>query len=157
MNRINSEQKKLLKIEFDFSGDFDDYITKYLSSIQDVNDDKYGVLTNKNSNILYYHFNSYLHSENTSGQLIRHSIKSDDTFALNTLQSKNWPYFIDRIIQFSQSQLDLNSFCISGREEADIVLNTKKKKKLTSLKTFTKISMFQLDIIYMITCIIYHY
>ena len=63
-----------------------------------------------------------------SGQLIRHSIKSNDTFALNTLQSKNWPYFIDRIIEFSQSRLDLNSFCISGREEADIVLNTKKKK-----------------------------
>ena len=126
MNRINSEQKKLLKIEFDFSGDFDDYITKYLSSIQDVNDDKYCVLTNKNSNILYYHFNSYLHSENMSGQLIRHSIKSNDTFALNTLQSKNWPHFIDRIIEFSQSRLDLNSFCISGREEADIVLNIKK-------------------------------
>ena len=69
-----------------------------------------------------------------SGQLIRHSIKSNDTFALNTLQSKNWPYFIDRIIEFSQSRLDLNSFCISGREEADIVLNTKKKKKINILK-----------------------
>ena len=58
------KKKKLLKIEFDFSGNYDDYITKYLPTTQNANDDKFDVLTNKNSTSLFYHFNSYLHSEN---------------------------------------------------------------------------------------------
>ena len=58
-----------MKIEFDFS---DDYITKCLPSIQDVHNDKFDILANKNSKFLFYHFNLQLHSENKTGQLIRH-------------------------------------------------------------------------------------
>ena len=83
----------------------------------------------KKSKFLFYHFNSYLHLENRPDQLIRHSTISDDTFVLNTLQNKNWLYFIEKIIDFSQSSLDLNSFSISDREEADIILNTKESLK----------------------------
>ena len=87
-------------------------------------------MTFKNSKFLFYHFNSYFHAENRPGQLIKHGIISDDTFALNTLQNKNWPYLIDKIIEFSQSGLDLNSFGISDTEKADIILNTKENFKI---------------------------
>ena len=83
------EKKKLPKIEFDFRGDSDDYITKYLPLIHSFNDDKFDILTFKNSKFLFYHFNSYLHAENRPGQLIKYGIVSNDTFALNTLQNKN--------------------------------------------------------------------
>ena len=46
------------------------------------------------------------------------------------LQNKNWLYFTDKIIQYSQSGIDLNSFGISDREEADIILKTKENFKI---------------------------
>ena len=39
------EKKKLLKEEFGFSSEYDNYITKYLPSIQDLNYDKFDILT----------------------------------------------------------------------------------------------------------------
>ena len=49
------------------------------------------------------------------------------------LQNKNWLYFTDKIIQYSQSGIDLNSFGISDREEADIILKTKENFKILKL------------------------
>ena len=43
------EKKKELPIDFSYDDDYTDYITKYLPSINEVDDDKFDVLTNKNS------------------------------------------------------------------------------------------------------------
>ena len=102
------DERKLLKIELDFIDDYDDYINKFLLSIRDLNDNKFDILTNKHSKFLCYNFNSYLNSQNDSRQFIRHSQISDDTYTLNALQNKNWPYFIERIIEFSQSDQKLS-------------------------------------------------
>ena len=77
--------KKLLKIEFDFSDDYDDYITNILPSIKD---NKFDILTNKNSKFLFYNFHSYLNLQNEPKELIRHSQISDDTYTLNASQNK---------------------------------------------------------------------
>ena len=50
------ETKNLLKIEFDFSDDYHCYIIKFLPSIKDLNDDKFDILTNKNSNFFILQF-----------------------------------------------------------------------------------------------------
>ena len=103
------------KIEFDFSSD---YILKFLPLIEDVDDDKSDVLNNKNSKFLFYNFNSYLNSIGEDSHLARHTNISDDSYALNALQNKNWPYFIDRLIEYSQR--GFNDF--SGLK-ADIIYN----------------------------------
>ena len=93
-----------------------------------MNDDIFDILIYKNSKPLFYRFYLYLHSENRPGQLVRYSVISDDKYALDKAKNKkkkNWSYFIDRIVQFYQRCLDLNSYSISDREEADIILNTK--------------------------------
>ena len=117
--------KKLLKIEFDFSDDYDDFITNILPSIKDLNDNKFDILTNKNSKFLFYNFHSYLNLQNETRQLIRHSQISDDTYTLNASQNKYWPCFIDRIIEFSQCDQKLPIVTISDRAEADIIFQTK--------------------------------
>ena len=43
-------------------------------------------------------------------------------------------YFVDRLIEFSQSSLDLNSLGICDRAEANIILNT--KENFNVLKNF---------------------
>ena len=90
-----------------------------------MNDDIFDILTYKNSKSLFYHFYLYLHYENRPGQLIKYSVTSDDTYALDKAKNKNWPNFIDRIIQFYQRCLDLNCHSTSDREEPDIIPNTK--------------------------------
>ena len=48
--------KKLLNIAFKTSDNYDEYITNYLDAIENINDDKYDMLTNKSSEFLFYNF-----------------------------------------------------------------------------------------------------
>ena len=41
------------------------------------------------------------------------------------LQDRNWPYFINRIIEFSQSVYDINDLITSDAEEVNILNNTR--------------------------------
>ena len=67
-----------------------------------TNLNKQKVLTNKNSKYVFHLFSKYQESRNRPKQFIRHSVISDDNYALRELQNRNWPYFINRIIHFSQ-------------------------------------------------------
>ena len=49
---------------------------------------------------------------------------------MNAPQNKNWSYFIDRIIEFSQIDQKLPVVSISGRVEADIIFQTKENFKI---------------------------
>ena len=79
------DKKKELPIDFSYDDDYTDYITKYLPSINEIDDDKFDVLTNKNSKYLFHLFNNYLEDRNRPKQFIRHSVVSDDNYALKEL------------------------------------------------------------------------
>ena len=83
------KNKKKLPIDFSYNGDYTDYITKYLPSIKEVDDDKFDVITNKNSKYLFHLFNKYLESRNKPKKFIRHSAVTDDNYALKELQNRN--------------------------------------------------------------------
>ena len=104
------QKKKQLPIDFSYDDDYTDYITKYLPSINEVDDDKFDVLTNKNPKYLFHLFSKYLEDKNKPKQFIRHSVISDDNYALKELQNKNCPYFINRIIKFSQGFTDVGEW-----------------------------------------------
>ena len=72
------ENKKKLPIDFSYDDDYTDYITKYLPGINEVDYDKFDVLTNKNSKYLFHLFNKYQESRNKPKQYIRHSVVTDD-------------------------------------------------------------------------------
>ena len=124
------DKKKELPIDFSYDDDYTDYITKYLPSINEIDDDKFDVLTNKNSKYLFHLFNKYLEDRNRPKQFIRHSVVSDDNYALKELQSRNWPYFINRIIDFSQGHHDVGEIGVSDRYEASILYNTRGNFKI---------------------------
>ena len=75
--------------------DFDFDINDFLA---DITYDKY-MLSNINSKILFYDFNNYQNIIGEEIQKIRHTNIADDGYALKNLQSKNWLYFIERIIE----------------------------------------------------------
>ena len=53
--------KTLSKTKFTFSADYEAYILEYLMTIKSTMDDKYNMLTNKNSKkFIFYNFNNNL-------------------------------------------------------------------------------------------------
>ena len=74
--------KKTLKTKFSFSRNFNQYIREFHVGIKAQDEDKYDMLTNKNSKCLFYRFNDFLQMRNQDMRLIRHSIIVQDQEAL---------------------------------------------------------------------------
>ena len=92
------------------------------------------MLTNKKSRFLFYNFNDYLSTISKPLQLVRHTVTSDDDYALREMQNKNWPYFIERILKVSETDLELTNYSMTDKSEnkiiTDAVQNFKTVKKL---------------------------
>ena len=69
-------------------------------------DQKYDVLTNKNSKYLFYRFNDYLEHIFEPIKPVRHSVISDDDLALEVIQNENWQYFIETILTACKTNND---------------------------------------------------
>ena len=96
--------KKLIELEFQISEDYDDYILNHLSAIKDINNNKFDMLTHKNSTFIFYHLNNYLSQINEPIKLIPHTIISDNVLAFDALQKRNWLYFIERLLEVTHQQ-----------------------------------------------------
>ena len=66
-------------------------------------------------------FNKYQEDRGRPKYPIRHSNLTDDNYALQTLQDRNWPYFISRIIEFSQGFINLSDLGRSDSTETNIL------------------------------------
>ena len=53
---------------------------------------------------------------------IRHTIVLDDNYSLETLQSKNWSYFVKTILEVSNDDVQLNS--IMDQYKTDVISET---------------------------------
>ena len=71
------------------------------------------MLNNKKSKFIFYHFNNYLSQTIETLKLIRHTIISDDVLASGALQERNWPYFIEWLLQFTNQQ-EVEIDCLEG-------------------------------------------
>ena len=64
-------------------------------------DDKFDIDTHKTSKFLFYYFNNLRRDFGKEPYQIRHTIILDDLHAIEKLQSKNWPYFINCLLEDS--------------------------------------------------------
>ena len=94
------------------------------------------MLTNKNSKFLCYNFNDYLSTTGKPPQLVSHTVISDDDYALTKLQNRNWPYFNERILEFSQNGLELRNYSITDKSENKIM-----KDKIQNFKIIKELYM----------------
>ena len=100
-------------------------MTKYLSAINDYDEVKYDFLANKNSKFLFNLFNKFQENRGRPKYSVKDTKVNADDYALRTLQNKNWPYFINRIIEFSQGVFDLNDIITSDPDEVNILNDTR--------------------------------
>ena len=62
--------------------------------------------------------------------MIRHTKISDDNFALQNLQGKNWPYFVERLLTVSQDKKTFEFSTKSSVEENKIIYDTRENLAL---------------------------
>ena len=98
--------KKFLNLDIKLSGDLEYYVREILDG---VTDDKFDVNLNSTSKFLFYCFNSFRRSFSLSNFAIRHTHISGNKHALETLQNKNWPYFVKTVLEISNDNVDISS------------------------------------------------
>ena len=98
--------KKFLNLDIKLSGDLEYYVKEILDG---VTDDKFDVNLNSTSKFLFYCFNSFRRSFALSNFAIRHTHISGNEYALETLQNKNWPYFVKTVLEISNDNVDISS------------------------------------------------
>ena len=72
------------------------------------------MLTHVNSKFLFYNFNNYQNLICEEKFKVKHTIIDDDNYALENMQSKSWPYFVERLIEISED--DITALDFSGTE-----------------------------------------
>ena len=102
------ETKKKIPLDFSYDDDYYDYMTKYLPGISESEENQYDFNSFKTSKFLFHLFNKFQEVNGRNKQSLRHTKLSDDNYALGEIQDRNWPYFIDKIIEYSQGFLNLS-------------------------------------------------
>ena len=106
----NKMKQKFIHFNLDFNEDFDfDLNEMVIGTI----DDKFGIETHSSSKFLLYCFNNLRRDFGEEAYKIRHIIISEDLHELEKLQSRDWSYFIDRLLEISDggiSSLNLFNF-----------------------------------------------
>ena len=92
---------------------------------------KYDFLANKNSKFLFNLFNKNQEINGRKKLAVKHTKISADDYALRKLQDRNWPYFVNRIIEFSQGIFDINDIITTDSEEVNILNNTLSNFEIT--------------------------
>ena len=80
--------KLSMEIEYTSLEDWHFYINDYSA---DITNNKSDMLTHVNSKFLYYNFSNYQNVISEETFKVKHTIIADDNYALEKMQSKNWP------------------------------------------------------------------
>ena len=107
LKRQQDLNKKELKVNLPIGDDFNYYVREILTNIKD---DTFDLNSHSTSKFLFYNFNTFRSLLGKEIFTPRHSIIANEEYALETLQYRNWSYFIKKLIYFSNNDLDNELF-----------------------------------------------
>lgn len=73
-------------------------------AVKSTNDNKYDILTNKNSKFLFYYFNNFLNRQARQTKGGRQTIIPEDEYGLLQLKRKNCWYSLKQILDISENE-----------------------------------------------------
>ena len=120
------EDNTKLSMEIEYAGleDWHFYVNDCLAN---TTNDKFDMLMHVNLQFLFHNFNNYQNLIGEETYKIKHAIIVNDNYTLEKMQSKNWPYFIERLIEISEG--DITAIDFSGTQnnfnEIKILKNSK--------------------------------
>ena len=103
LKRQQKLNKKELKVNLPLGDDFNYYVIEILTNIKD---DTFDLNSNSTSKFLFCNFNTFRSLLGKEIFTIRHSIIANDKYVLETLQNRNWSYYIKKLIYISNNDLD---------------------------------------------------
>ena len=130
--------------EIDHSFTFDrDYVTYFqwlTDAFNETKKNKLDIFKNKNSKFLFYHFNDYLQQSGRETIKIKHRVVTQDYLAAEQIQDRNWKYFIESLLTFSQNATDKSNeelFLLDTKENVEILKKTYERLYNQISKNFT--------------------
>ena len=84
-----NQSKANIKYHFTFTDSYKDYFEWLVHGFKGNEDQKYNILTNKNSKYLFYRFNDYLEHILEPIKPVYHSVITDSDLALDVIQNEN--------------------------------------------------------------------
>ena len=109
MHAHQNETKKIIDFDLDINDDFEFYLNEVIAGLTD---DKFDINTNSTFKLLFYHFNNLRRDLDEEAYKVRHTIVLDNQHTLESLQSKDWSYFINHLLEVSSD--DIFSPSLSG-------------------------------------------
>ena len=104
MHAQQDETKKFIDFDSNINDDFEFYLNEVIAG---VTDDKFDIDKHSTSKFLFYHFNNLRRDLGEEAYKVRHTIVLDDQHALESLQSKDRSYFINRLLEVSSGDISL--------------------------------------------------
>ena len=92
------ETKKFVDFNLHINDDFDFYLNEVIIGTAD---NKFDIDTHSTSRILFYNFNNLRRDFGEEAYKIRYTTILDELHAIEKLQSKNWPCFINHLLKVS--------------------------------------------------------
>ena len=94
--------KTFVDFEFTFADSYEDYFKWLIVGFDSYEKIKLDALTNKNSKLLFYHFNNFLQQKLRQPKPVRHNTITD-RIAFDRIQNQNWQYLIESILDTCKS------------------------------------------------------
>ena len=94
------------------------------------------MLTHVNSKFLFYNFNNYQNLIGEETYKVKHTIIADANYTLEKMQSKNWPYFTERLIEISEGGIIALDFSGTQKNFNEINILNNSKDDLSICKGY---------------------
>ena len=90
--------KGIIDYDFVYSGDYVGYFDWLIRGFDSYQKTRLDIISNKNAKYLFYQYNDILQQNDFEVKKIRHSIVTDDYFTTEEVQSQNWQYFVESVL-----------------------------------------------------------
>ena len=124
----NDSTKKVVKEKLYYAGTFEDYLSEFLAGFNAAADVQLDTLTNKCIKYLFYRYNESLVFAGLEPSFVVHTKVSADKVVLENIQSRDWQYLVQIIIE--KAETDKDYFKIKTGEDSEILKTMTKNYKI---------------------------
>ena len=102
--------KGIIEHDFVYGGSYNDYFQWLIDGFDSQEKTKLDVLTSKNAKFFFYGMNEVLQANNRPLKKVKHSVVTEDYIAIEKIQSQNWQYFVESVLEACRRKILVKQF-----------------------------------------------
>ena len=102
--------KGIVEHDFIYGGSFNHYFQWLIDGFDSQEKTKLDVLTSKNAKFFFYGMNEVLQANNRPLKKVKHSVVTEDYIAIEKIQSQNWQYFVESVLDACRRKILVKQF-----------------------------------------------